>query len=614
MKCALFFVISFCLAVAPVTGQEPVKAEPKTYKVAELMDLFGAVSPDGRFLTYTDWRTGDLAVRDLKTGEDRHLTDKGSWDESEELALGSTVSPDGKQIAYGWRNQEGFFDLRVIGVDGSGARVLYRNQEIPGCRPHDWSPDGRHILAGFRRKDRTYQIVLVSVADGSVQVVKTLDGRSPSVMSFSPDGRYIAYDFPPQENSPDRDIFLLATDRSREIPLVEHPANDFVLGWAPDGKQFLFASDRTGSQRAWLIEVAEGKHLGDPKLVKPEISPVRGLGFTRDGSYYYCCGAAGGPSLNDVYLVTLDPATDKLQAPKKLVSHLGVRSSVAWSPDGRYLAYHKGGGPDPPHPFVLVVRSVESGKERRLRLNIGWSGKFQPHWSPDGRFLLAEARHAGRRGVYRIDAQTGEVTPIVQAPRCCIEWPVWAHDGKVIFTRLTSERIGEPRSIVARDLETSREKELYRVVSPVGVSHLAVSPDGQWLAFVWSDTEKGLTALKVMPAAGGEPRELVELPAPRRGTFGTPVVGLAWTPDSRHIIYAPSIAGQKQEFKLWRISAQGGEPEDLGLAIEGLVPGYGLSVHPDGRQIAFTASPTKGPQGDPIWVLENFLPEVKAVR
>jgi Tol biopolymer transport system component len=436
------------------------------------------------------------------------------------------------------------------------------------------------------------------------------------MMSFSPDGRFIAYDFPPQENSPDRDIFLLATDRSREIPLVEHPANDFVLGWAPDGKQFLFASDRTGSQRAWLIEVAEGKPLGEPKLVKPEISPVRGLGFTRDGSFYYCCGAAGGPVLNDVYLVTLDPATDKLQAPKKLVSHVGFSTSIDWSPDGQYLAYVLGGGWGP-HPFVLVVRSVESGMERRLRLNIKRSGAsaFQPHWSPDGRFLLAEAEdHTGRRGVYRIDAQTGEVTPIVQAPGCCIEWPVWAHDGKVIFTRLTSGRIGEPQSIVARDLESGREEELYRVVSPVSVSHLAVSPDGQWLAFVWSGTEKGPTALKVMPAAGGEPRELVKLPEPRRYTFGTPVFALAWTPDSRHIIYALSISGQEQKFELWRISLEGGQPQRLGLAMEGLQP-QGLSVHPDGRQIAFTANSTKEAlQGDPIWVLENFLPPPKAVQ
>jgi Tol biopolymer transport system component len=609
-------------------GQEPVKPIPKTYKVADLMDLLGAVSPDGRFLTYTDWRTGNLAVRDLKTGEDRHLTDKGSWFESGEYAVYSTVSPDGKQIAYGWFNQEGFLDLRVIGVDGSGARVLYRNQEIPGCQPHDWSPDGRHILASFRRKDRSYQIVLVSVADGSVQELKTLDGRSPfmwSPMSFSPDGRFIAYDFPPQEDSPDRDIFLLATDGSREIPLVEHPANDLVLGWAPDGKQFLFASDRTGSQRAWLIEVAEGKHLGEPKLVKPEIRPVRGLGFTRDGSYYYCCGVPGGPALNDVYLVTLDPATHKLQAPKKLVSDVGHRTSIDWSPDGQYLAYNKEGGwaPAPPYRFVLVVLSVESGKERRLRLNIRRSGAFQPHWSPDGRFLLAQAEdHTGGRGVYRIDAKTGEVTPIVQAPRCCIEWPVWAHDGKVIFTRATGL---EPQSIVARDPESGREEELYRVVSPVGVSHLAASPDGQWLAFVWSGTDKGPTALKVMPAAGGEPRELVKLPAPRRHTFGTPFVELAWTPDSRHIIYALTIAGQKQEFEMWRISLEGGQPQRLGLAMEGLQP-QGLSVHPDGRQIAFTASPLRrgagagtGPAGDPIagdpiWVLENFLPEVKAVR
>jgi hypothetical protein len=45
--------------------------------------------------------------------------------------------------------------------------------------------------------------------------------------------------------------------------------------------------------------------------------------------------------------------------------------------------------------------------------------------------------------------------------------------------------------------------------------------------------------------------------------------------------------------------------------MEGLQP-QGLSVHPDGRQIAFTAG--KPLLGDPIWVLENFLPEVKAVR
>ena len=37
----------------------------------------GSVSPDGRYLSFTDSTTGDLAVHDLETGENRRLTNKG---------------------------------------------------------------------------------------------------------------------------------------------------------------------------------------------------------------------------------------------------------------------------------------------------------------------------------------------------------------------------------------------------------------------------------------------------------------------------------------------------------------------------------------------------------
>ena len=235
MKQALFLMVLSYPAVSLVTAQDPVKPILKNYKVAEV-DFSGAVSRDGRFLSYVDWSTGDLAIRDLKTGENRRLTNKGSWLESNEFANNSTISPESTQVAYAWLNKDGFWDLRVIGLDGSEPRILYRNEEISAIWPKDWSPGGKHILATFFRKDGINQIVLVSVADGSVRVLKTLDWREPGRMTFSPDGLYIVYDFPPQEDSPNRDMFLLATDGSREIPLVEHPANDHVLGWAPDGE------------------------------------------------------------------------------------------------------------------------------------------------------------------------------------------------------------------------------------------------------------------------------------------------------------------------------------------------------------------------------------------
>ena len=119
------------------------------------VDILGAPSPDGRSLSYVDWETGDQAVRDLATGEKRRLTNKGTWLESSEFALFSTMSPDGQQVAYAWFNKDLFYDLRIVGLDGSRARVLYSNKELSYLQPEDWSPDGKHILALFSRTPLT---------------------------------------------------------------------------------------------------------------------------------------------------------------------------------------------------------------------------------------------------------------------------------------------------------------------------------------------------------------------------------------------------------------------------------------------------------------------------
>ncbi len=59
-------------------------------------DGFGTISPDGRFLTYTDWKNGaSLALRDLTTGTNHRLTSGGP-------TQFSAISRDGKQVAYEW--------------------------------------------------------------------------------------------------------------------------------------------------------------------------------------------------------------------------------------------------------------------------------------------------------------------------------------------------------------------------------------------------------------------------------------------------------------------------------------------------------------------------------
>jgi Tol biopolymer transport system component len=570
------------------------------------VDFHGVPSADGRYLPYTDWETGDLAVRDLLTGENRRLTDNHNRGDSVEIAHAAVPSPDGQQVAYGWFNKEFFYELRVIGIDGSDPRVLYRNEEMAYLQPEAWSPDAKHILAQFTRKDGANQIGWVSVADGSVQMLKTMDWRYPFKVSLSPDGHFIAYDFAPEEHSPQRDIFVLAADGSREIPLVQHPANDLLLGWAPDGKRILFASDRTGSMGLWVVGVAAGAPEGAPKLVKKDIGRVRALGFTRDGAFFY----AVPTGMSDVYIATLDLATGTLLAPPTQATERSVGSTTlpAWSPDGKYLAYvsqplddHFSTGLD----SRIIIQSVETGEERDFSPELKHIGGIR--WSPDGRSLLVVGYDKNRlynQSLYRMDTQTGDIIPILRSHyEGSIYEAVPSSDGMSIFYH-RDDVATKGCHFLVRDLETGREKELLRTVAPSFAGGLALSPDGRQLAFVTfapAAFDPETRALKVMPAQGGEARELF-----RVEDKSEYIRGVAWTPDGRHLLFTRATWPSEEPGGLWRVSAEGGEAQKLGLALDGL---RDLSVHPGGRQLVFTGGQPYKPE---IWVLENFLPKPEA--
>lgn len=565
------------------------------------VDVSGSVSPDGKYLTCVDWQTGDLAVRELPTGKNRHLTNKGSWFESFEFALVSLVSPDGNQVAYSWFNKDFFFDLRLVGFDSSGERVVYRNEEVEYVQPTDWSPDGRQILAILTRKDRTNQIALLLLADGSARVLKTLDWRFPGRMRFSPDGRSIAYDFPPDEHSPNGDIFLLATDGSREGRLVAHPANDVSPIWTPDGKRILFASDRGGSFSLWAAQVKDGEQAGPSTLVKQNTGVIQPLGFSRDGSFHY--GAKIGTM--DVYTATLDLEAGKVVAPPAPVPHrfVGSNSSPDWSPDGNFLAYgsRRGIVPYDPGSSVLVIRTLATGEERELTPRLSHFNR--PRWSPDGRYILVQGNdRKNRQGLYKVDVQTGEVAPVVEVHTEVYALDAsWSPDGKEIIYKRQEAR-GKIDRVLVRDVKSGREKQLIESGEPSFILSSAVLPDGRHWAFVLKDQGTRSDALKVMPVSGGEPRELLRVVEPEVIQYGS----VAWTRDGRKILFARGKSTpQEPKASLWQVPASGGEPVRVALAMDWM---RDLRLHPDGHRLAFTA----GLESAEVWVMENFLPALKA--
>jgi Tol biopolymer transport system component len=567
------------------------------------VDGSGEISFDGKYLSFVDWETGDLAIREMATGKKRHLTHKGSWDESSAFAMTSVWSPDGKQLAYIWEDDaKGQVEVHIVGLDGSEPRFLHQVDYYKGwVEVADWSPDGKNILAFFLNEAKRWQLGLISIKDSSIQILKTFDAVDPFLKAqFSPDGRYIVYDFPQKEEFRKKDISLVSSDGTKEIPLIAHPADDYLLGWSPDGKWILFSSDRTGTRDAWIIQVLEGKPQGDPQLVRRDIGITASLGFSQDGSFYYSTEGA----MFDIYSAKLDPETGNIiEQPKKdPLPYEGNNLYPDWSPDGKNLVYISLRGLGK-RQSILCLYSAESGRVREFNFKDKFVHFTYPRWCPDGRsiLLLAEDFQSGG-GIYKIDAQTGEATLLIpkkEKESSGALWsPVMSLDGKLLFY-IHENRSDKYYPVVVRDLETGKEEELFRN-PPHDNNILALSPDGQQLALLLRE-EENLRVLKVMSIKGREPLELH-----RFGFKERDIIDIDWSPDGRYIYFSkrkPDPEGR--EWELWRVPAKGGKAENLGLTMRRFMH---LSVHPDGERITF-ASVSFHTMLPEIWVMENFLPE-----
>ena len=282
-------------AVAEARARLSALAGPPTARKPELAtrrvwigdaDLTGTPSSDGRLMATTDWYTGNIVIRDLTTGETRRVTTTGDIMKTTVFGFYAKYSPDDRQIAYAWYDPKNLlFELRVVGADGIGGRLLYRDEKAGYILPACWTPDGKSIVATLEmtRGDKSRQIVLVSAESGAVRVLKSSSQSDPSRNSVSPDGRYLVYDVPQADGR--QDIAVMSLQDGRESKLVEHPADDRGPIWTPDGQRVLFVSDRTGSAGLWALDVADGKAVAPPELLRPDMR-IRPMGFTKSGALY----------------------------------------------------------------------------------------------------------------------------------------------------------------------------------------------------------------------------------------------------------------------------------------------------------------------------------------
>ncbi len=152
------------------------------------------------------------------------------------------VSPDGGKIVFERRNvrtakPEGGIALWVLDLRSGRERRITRYALSAGDTP-DWSPNGKRILFhNNQAQDPHVSANLYTVkpnGKGLKQLTFETGGtRNYLGSSYSPDGRHIVAGFRPATGGTNADIFIMNTDGSHRRPLTQTVLYDSYPDWGP---------------------------------------------------------------------------------------------------------------------------------------------------------------------------------------------------------------------------------------------------------------------------------------------------------------------------------------------------------------------------------------------
>jgi eukaryotic-like serine/threonine-protein kinase len=205
----------------------------------------------------------------------------------------------------------------------------------------------------------------------------------------------------------------------------------------------------------------------------------------------------------------------------KFTASVGLEESPVFSADGRSIAFV---APANGHRQIWV-RLLAGGTA--LQLTRDAIDHLQPRWTLDSAaivYFIGSAGGAGEGTLWEVPALGGPPRRIVTAT----SGGDLSHDGK----RLAVFQLDAGRtvlSIITRDGSSATRT----TTLPVGFIYLNPrwSPDDRWIAFQRSDPAEFNHYVAVIPASGGEPRDIAR---------GDALGGLAWTPDGSGVVYSSS--------------------------------------------------------------------------
>lgn len=546
-------------------------------------------SHDGRYLSYVRiFEDGDIAIRDLATGESKQLTFDGTaW---ENWALASVFSTAGDRVAYIWYEEyEHQLYLKTVETDGSNMQTVLHTTDANWLRLFDWSPDDESLLINLTQKPEKgdeedsdgIQFALMSLPmdGGEATTIRVFEENEPRPRDafYSPDGRYIAYSGQTNGSSPTSNAYLLDVETGSIKELVARSIAERVVGWNSAGTKVFVSSFREGNPSLWSVPVEDGVRSGDPVLIRRDMHGAAVGQVAGDQLFYWVM--AQTPR---VHTVELDISAGRvINGP---FEEPGTNMSNGfWSPDGRYLAY--------PRPGLVVVRSMDGLYKQEFAFPEGFGKngrKFR--WSPESDEFSFRVRGPSGGTRLVLNLESGEIR---DDGRVSLYSGATTHDGSFSYGLNPSgikqyDRVEKSDQMIFEP-KTKKDQECW-----AGTLDLRLSPDDTMLVIGSTRSEEdGPLCIGIYSF---QKENLRWIYTENQAAQEWPLV--RFSPDGKRILFTLPGSGEELEAWMLPIDATESNPQKI-FSFEGL---GGIDLHPDGRHLAFTGGRT----AVEFWVMEGL--------
>lgn len=362
--------------------------------------------------------------------------------------------------------------------------------------------------------------------------------------TFSPDGSQVAFSWN-GKNQDNHDIYVKVLGEETPHQLTTDPAADGFPAWSPDGSHIAFGRSKqpwSAPASIYLIPAVGGPERLLAELVPVEhYVPIAGLAWSPDGKWLAFPDLTSQEGPFSLHGVSPESGKkQKLTSPPPLSLGDGL---PAFSPDGRMLAFVRASSYESADIYLMPA---SGGEPKRLTTDATWLWGLC--WTADSQELIFSSGREYQQALWRIPARGGTPQRVPDTSGSDVLFALSRNGRRLTFTRTVSDENIWQAGVRGSAL-VGRPSRL--ISSTRGDSNAQYSPNGRRIAF--ASNRSGNWEIWVCNSDGSDPVPLTHFGA---GASSWP----SWSPDGRRIAFNSTARG---DYNIYTVSVDGGAPQQL---------------------------------------------------